>query len=147
MKRKIIPAAILFIIFGFLALLAAYNLDCILQFELNRCSASPAVALGGVLETTSVFQLFLIIWLSGCLLLAWMLFGQVFVNYKSEMIWVTPHIQIPAADGQGQYGTAKFLSSKQYSQYWEVVSVDESSPRLQKLIEEGVHEKSEVVRD
>lgn len=137
----------MFIIFGFLALLAAYNLDCVLQFELSRCSASPGVALAGVLETTRVLQLFFIIWLSGCLFLAWMLFGQVFVNYRSEMIWVTPDISIPAADGQGQYGTAKFLSSKKYSQLWCVAGVDENSPRLQELVEEGLREKREIIGD
>lgn len=147
MKKKIAPAVVLFVLLSIASVGVAYNLDCLFQLELDRCTISPTVIWAGLWATSEVQQLALMIWLLGCLGLAWLLFGQSYLNYKSDMIQVTPELTIPASEGQGQYGSAKFLAKDQYSRYWSVIEIDKTADRIHQLMQEGRDEKATIIND
>ena len=62
-----------------------------------------------------------------------MVFSREYIKYKSKMVHVCLDIKTPAAEGQGQYGTAHWLSKQDKEKAFTVVHVDINSPCLQQL--------------
>lgn len=66
-----------------------------------------------------------------------MLVMQNYIKYKSDMQSITPDIATPKAEGQGQYGTASWLDSRQYSGAFSAVKIDKQSLLIRELISMG----------
>lgn len=136
MKRRFAAAAVTLLLFSCLAVLGAYNIHQILSHQLLFSWRLP-ICLAAIFQTPTVRLWFLL--LEGCalLLVAWMLFGREYIKYKSKMVHVCLDIWTPAADGQGQYGTAHWLPQKEKETVFTAVLVDGGAAVLQELVAQG----------
>ncbi|MDF2567880.1 MAG: hypothetical protein K0R90_1336, partial [Oscillospiraceae bacterium] len=55
----------------------------------------------------------------------------------SEMIELTPKIQIPKPAGQNQYGSARFSTEEEQNNYYSRIELKSNSPLIKSLLEEG----------
>lgn len=135
MKRRLIAAAITLLLFSCLAVLGAYNIHQLLSRQFVFSWRMPACFLA-LLHEPTIRRWFLL--LEGCALLAvfWMVFGREYIKYKSKMVHICLDIETPAAEGQGQYGTAHWLREKDKEWAFTVVHVD-SSALIQELRARG----------
>lgn len=53
------------------------------------------------------------------------------------MLHVCLDIDTPAAEGQGQYGTAHWLPKKERDRVFTVIHVDHTTSKLRELVEHG----------
>ena len=108
MKRRLVAAAITLLLFSCLAVLGAYNIHQLLSRQLSF-SWHMSVCLRAVIRKPVIRLWFFL--LEGCalLLVFWMAFSREYIKYQSKMIHVCLDIETPAAEGQGQYGTAHWL--------------------------------------
>lgn len=142
MKKKIISAAALLSVFAVGAAYLSYNLHWLLERQMQKCSVNIGAVLGGLADPR-IRLLFLLLWAAGGLLVWYALAMQASVKYKSDMQEITPGIVTPKAEGQGQYGTAHWLSASQLPSVFSVVQVDMQSERLRKLMEHGYDDDPE----
>lgn len=142
MKRRIAAAVITLLLFSCLALLGAYNVHQIfsrqlqLSWSLWRCIA----AVFGVPEVRRWFLL-----LECCALLSviWMIYSRQHIKYKSNTVQICPGIETPVVDGQGQYGTARWLSDQELTIVFTVVTVDTNAALLRQLRQSGADDLKE----
>lgn len=52
------------------------------------------------------------------------------MQYKAELITITPDIKTPATAGQGQYGTAKWLQEKNFEKAYDVCVIDANTREI-----------------
>lgn len=64
-------------------------------------------------------------------------FEHSYINYKSEMQTITPAIKTPKAEGQGQYGTARWMEKDEIPEAFTVVQIDRSDPLIRRLMDKG----------
>ena len=136
MKRRLIAAAISLLLFSCLAVLGAHNIHQLLSHQLSF-SWHISVCLLTIVKDPLVRLWFLL--LESCAFLAvfWMAFGREYIKYKSKMIHVCLDIDTPAAEGQGQYGTAHWLSKREREKVFTAIHVDCTTSKLQELMEHG----------
>lgn len=132
MRRRLVAAAVTLLLFSWLALLGAYNIHQLLSHQ-ALFSYRMAVCLQG-LTIPTIRTWFLLLEGCGLLLISWMLFGREYIKYKSKMIQICPGIETPKAEGQGQYGTARWLTVPELERSFTVVEVDRHTPLLRKLV-------------
>lgn len=65
----------------------------------------------------------------------------------TEMIQVTPDIQIPAPAGQNQHGSARFMNDTQKAQYFETVQVSKKNQTIAALYQAGLRDCKEIGRN
>ncbi len=140
MKRKIIFSCILLAGFTVIALYASFNLNYLLLREHNMFSANPIVLIRGLTDSR-IRTFFILFFIAGAILIFYMLVMQNYIKYKSDMQWITPAIQTPKAEGQGQYGTAKWLSKEKYTKAFAVVEMDDRSELIKDLVTHGRDDK------
>lgn len=136
MKRKIIISSILMAISSVISLYISYNVHWLLSGKRNMCSTNPVVLISGLSEP-KIRTFFIICLLAAALAILYMLVMQNYIKYKSDMQYITPDIETPKAEGQGQYGTARWLNQKKLSSVFAAVQVDQSSPLVKDLIAHG----------
>lgn len=136
MKRKIILSCILMALSSVASLFVSYNVHCLLSGNRQLCSTNPAVLISGLSEPR-IRTFFVICLAVAALAIAYLLVMQNYIKYKSDMQEITPDIRTPKAEGQGQYGTARWLDRKKYSKAFEVVEVDKASPLVSELVVHG----------
>ncbi|MEA4932753.1 MAG: hypothetical protein VB071_04080 [Lawsonibacter sp.] len=49
----------------------------------------------------------------------------------------TPAIKTPKAEGQGQYGTARWMGKDEIPDTFTVVQIDRNNPLIRRLMDEG----------
>lgn len=118
------------------ALIGAYNLHWLLLGCPDAYTLDPMTALSG-LNIRTVLLFFLIFTAAGATLVFYMLFSRSYIKYKSDMQHVTPDIQTPKAEGQGQYGTARWLQPGDFGDAFHLVVVDAHSDLIRLLMEHG----------
>ena len=64
--------------------------------------------------------MYLLLLATVALWLIWVLVSGSSLKYRSDMQQITPDIVTPCADGQGQYGTAKWMPKSKYRTYFTV---------------------------
>lgn len=135
MKRRIIAAVGIFLVFSCLSLLLGYNAH---QFFSRQYSFSWSmlVCVTG-LSIPTVRSWWVLLEASSLLAAAWMCFGREYVKYKSKMVHVCLDIYTPMAEGQGQYGTARWLAEKDKARVFTMVHVDRGAPLIRELIAHG----------
>lgn len=142
MKRKIIISSILMMVFAVAALYISYNVHWILMKQRNMCSTNPLVLISGLSEPR-IRTFFIICLITSALFIVYMLVMQNYIKYKSDMQYITPDIQTPKAEGQGQYGTARWQEKAKFSKVFATVQVDKSSAMVKKLIAQGYDDNKE----
>lgn len=78
-----------------------------------------------------------ILWLlleaGGVLWVLWCLYGRSYLDYHSDMYEVVPGFAIPRPDGQGQHGTAWFMSTKDYQDHFGVADTSQALALTEEL--------------
>lgn len=135
MKKRLLISALLQVGLTALSLLAAYNLDLLASGR----GRGPSLRLGDALTALAdrkVLILFLLLTGLSALGVGCMAFGRSYINYRSNMRRLTPDLETPMAEGQGQYGTARWLEKRRIPSVFTVLKVDRNAPLLRGLIEE-----------
>lgn len=135
MKKRIAAAVVCMLILTLLSLLAAYNLDS-LASRRAVYSLSPAVALAA-LEDARVLTLFLLFTALAALAVLYMAFARGTIKYRSNMQQIVPGVETPMPEGQGQYGTARWMPKSRIPEVFTVVRIDSGSRLIRQLMAEG----------
>lgn len=138
-SRRYIAAAATFSILAFLALEAAGNCDLLLTGERARCTFNPVALLGHTLTSGRGLLMWLLLDALGVLGIYWSLFGRSYINYRSDMYEVVPGFKIPKPEGQGQHGTAWWMSKGDCHKLFQAVDTSGGvnlAPELVKRYEE-----------
>lgn len=136
MKKRFLAAAICFLILSFTSMYAAYNIDCFLRQDLAACSIIPfTVFVGAWQGKARLFTLlFLTLSVGGILFL---LLVPEYIQYKSNMMQIVPGVRTPEAAGQGQYGTARWMTAAEKSTAFAAAQIDSNSELIADLLEHG----------
>lgn len=128
--------------FSLLSLLLSRNIHALLSgLPLNW---SPLVCVQD-LTIPPILRWFLMLEGLSILAVAWMLFGREHIQYRSKMIEVVPgEVFTPQAEGQGQYGTARWMTEKELKKAFTAVTVDSHAALLERLLEEAEMEQKGV---
>ncbi|MEM5816695.1 MAG: hypothetical protein AAGU16_02365 [Desulfitobacterium hafniense] len=136
MKRRGITAAVVMLLLTALSLLGAYNLDRVASGHPGECSWSLLISLAG-LGNQKVLIFFLLFLILSAVAVLFMLFEHSYINYKSDMQTITPAIKTPKAEGQGQYGTARWMEKDEIPDTFTVVQIDRNDSLIRRLMDEG----------
>lgn len=140
-KKSTAIKVVFFIIFSILVLVLAVPLSYAADYALaNKVAEFKFVdvqtCIDGLINNQKQLQLYLIV--SGFLLiipiLIVVLFGH---SYKADKIEITPDIFIPAPAGEGQNGTARFMTEKEKKKNFAVWRFDKSSGLYKALNKNG----------
>lgn len=144
MKKRLIAAVVTLLLFSCLALLGGYNAHQLFSRQANY-SLSLWRCLTETIRLSPARHWFLL--LEACALLAviWMLFSRQHVQYKSSTVQICPGIETPVADGQGQYGTARWMSEQELTSVFLSVRVDPNDELLRELRKAGRDDLEEVI--
>ena len=143
MKRRILAAALSFLLLLCLSAVLAGNLDLLMTVGSEACTLSPAQLLPRLM-TPKAGKLFLALCTLSMLGIIWALFGQSYLNYRSKMYQVVPEFEIPMPEGQGQYGTAWFLDPKKYPDVFSAADTSEQIPLTEELTQHYAKERRSV---
>lgn len=141
MKRKWLSAGAVLLFFFWLSLVAASNFNLLMTGRKSECSLRFSTLIT-VLGDPRGCRLFWVLALSSIVLVLWMLFGRSHLNYASSMYEVVPGFKIPRPDGQGQHGTAWFMSPKRFEENFSAVEVMKL-PLSPKLLEHYQKERQQ----
>lgn len=144
MKRRMIAAGVSFFFLLLLSVVIAGNLDLLLTQGSAACTLHPALILTQLFSSPRALLMALLLAACGLLCVLWALFGNSYLNYRSEMYEVVPGFKIPMPAGQGQYGTAWWMPEKDFDRYFSSVVIPDTLPLSDELIsryEEEANEK------
>ena len=144
MKRRLIAAGICFFFLLLLSFVSAGNLDLLLTQGRTACTLQPVLLLKQVLATPRALLLALLSVAAGLLCILWALFGNSYLNYRSNMYEVVPGFKIPRPAGQGQFGTAWWLDPREYSKCFATAEAPLALPLSQDLTQYYEQERSRI---
>lgn len=130
-----------FVIFSIIALVAAVPLSWAADYALaNKVAEFKFIdvqtCIDGLINNPKQFQLYVPI--CGALILIPALIVSMLGNkYRANVIEITPKISIPAPAGEGQNGTARFMTEKEKKKEFAVWKFDESSNLYKNLNSNG----------
>lgn len=130
-------------VFAVISLYFSYNVHCLLLGNRDLCSANPLVLVSGLGEPR-IRTFFILCLIASALFISYMLIMQGYIKYKSDMQYITPDIQTPKAEGQGQFGTARWLKSTDFQKVFSKVKVDDSSDHIKYLKIHGYDDMKEA---
>ena len=136
-KPKLVMCAAIFLVGSFVSVFLSTALHNILSGEMTTLEIA---GFSDCIEsiTTSRQHLMLFFCLSGFMLvLAAVFFLTNMRPYQSHLNTVTPDIKTPAAVGQFQHGSAKWLTEKEKDQTFESFLLDPNDARIKELIRTG----------
>lgn len=145
MNKRLVAAGIFLLFFSSLAVLAAYNIHQLLSRQM-MFTLSFLACIRGLISVPEIRMWMFLLELMVLLGLFWLACGSA-VNVKStsKMIHVCPGIETPAPEGQGQYGTARWMTAGEINQAFTVIHMDNLSPRLRELKAAGRDDLEECV--
>lgn len=136
MRRRLIAAAICFLILSIASMYAGYNFDRVLSQDTASCSVDPLVVLTGAWAGKArLLTLLLVVASAGGVLFLTLM--PEYIKYKSNMIQVVPGVETPEAAGQGQYGTAHWLSKSEIPKVFAPAQIDTDSHLIAELLKHG----------
>ena len=136
-KPKIIMCAVIFLIGTFVSVFFSAALHNILSGQMKTLEMS------GFFESISSMaadrqHLTLFLCLSGFSLIMSVVFFLTNMRpYQSHLRRVTPDIETPAAVGQYQHGSAKWLNAKEKDKAFESFVLDPNAPQIKELLRSG----------
>lgn len=144
MKRRLIAGGLALFFFLWLSLVFASNFGLIMCGQRTDCTLRLSGMLAALAADPRNIKLFLVLALGSVVLVLWMLFGNSYLNYKSNMYEVVPGFSIPRPEGQGQHGTAWWMSPKKFATYFAVTTTEETLPLPQELKERYEKERRDI---
>lgn len=153
MKKRLIFALFIFILVAaFLLPLVTANID---QFLKSQTSADGLISenygIIGLSESWSVVlqsARALQIWVMSSVILALLLFLLTLqgagIDHRSRMQRITPDIVTPCADGQGQCGTARWMSKGEIRKVFSLWKVPVKSTSFKALLRAGKADRKEI---
>lgn len=153
MGKRLIFALIVFVLAAAILLPpAAANVD---QFLRSQISAGDALAEGypflNLQESWSALlrsSRVLMLWVMSALILALLLFLLILqgsgIDHRSRMQRITPDIVTPCADGQGQCGTARWMSKKEMRKVFSLWKLPGKSASFKALMKAGKADRKEI---
>ncbi len=133
MKRRYAAATATLLLFSCLAMVAGYNIHQLLSRQ--YFFSYRMLVCFQVLGNPAVRAWFFLLEAVALLTVIWLMFGREHINYRSKMIHVCLNLYTPAPEGQGQYGTARWMEEREKSRAFTAVHIDKGS--LQALIDHG----------
>ena len=145
MKRKIIIAAGIFAGAAVLILpIFAAALHHLLSRDPAAVTIDPVACWQLLLQGGAPARLYALLCAVVALLLGWILFSSTYLHYRSDMQQITPEIQTPCADGQGQYGTARWMDPKGLDRAFGHWKIPEEALGLKELLAAGEQDRKEI---
>lgn len=145
MKKRWIIGLIVFLVAATTLIpQAAADIDYFFSGRLDDLTVSPLEGWTAVLSGGKATQFYLFLAALVALLLAWVLFSSTYLNYRSNMQVVTPEIITPCADGQGQFGTAQWLSPEEYKNCFGIWHIRRKDSAFRELLDAGKRDAQEV---
>lgn len=144
MKKRLIAGGLALLFFLCLSLVISSNFGLLLTGRRADCTLRPFGMLAALLADPRGSKLFLLLALGSVLLVLWMLFGNSYLNYKSDMYEVVPGFSIPRPEGQGQHGTAWFMPQKKFANAFASAEVEETLPLPPELTERYEKERRDI---
>ncbi len=142
MKRRLTVAGIVLVILWLASIPTAYNLDVLMtggqDYTWNPFRALPLVITNGQAARLLVILMAVVI-----LAIVACLTAGSNISTHSGVQRITPDITIPEAAGQGQFGTARFLSRKKYGRVFSAYTLPDDG-LYAKLIKEGKNDGKEI---
>lgn len=141
-KKILVSLAVLLVSTALLLPILALDTHALLLRDWERMTFLPADAWAAVVSDPRVLKFYLLYLAAMTLGLFGVLAQGSSLKYRSKMRYVTPDIVTPCADGQGQFGTARWLSPKQFSKYFSTWNVSLSD--LDVLLQAGQQDREEI---
>lgn len=145
-KRWIIAGAVLLICAAALLPQLAADTHLLLLREPGSVTLHPAVGWRVILADSRALKLYVLYVLVTAVVLLWTLVGGNYLRYRSDTQRITPEIVTPCPAGQGQYGTARWLTKEKLGRCFGVWRVPEKQDWYQELMEAGKASCKEVER-
>lgn len=143
-KRFIVALAVFLLCAGLLLPQIAADIHFFFTRDLGSITMNPLEGWAAILSGGKPLQFFLLLAAIVALLLFWAIFTSSYLNYRSGMWVVTPDISTPCADGQGQFGTARWLQPELISRYYGVWKAPDKNTDFQALLNAGKSDKKEI---
>lgn len=142
-KRLTVAALVLLVSMAVILPILARDIHALLSGNTGLLSVSPLAGWAAVLQISQVGKLYLLLSGALALLILWAMVSSSSLKYRSDMQRITPEISTPCADGQGQYGTARWLSKNKYDKCFHAQSLADLDG-LEELLEAGKRDKEEI---
>ncbi|MCL2076841.1 MAG: type IV secretory system conjugative DNA transfer family protein [Oscillospiraceae bacterium] len=136
LKRKLILGGVIFVLGGIGCIFFSTVIHLALRGEDTVQLQSFEYCLNSLKESETHLMLFLLL-LGGVGLASLALILTVQKPYQSREIKITPDITIPASAGQGQYGSARFMTNKEISKAFPRFELTPGNDTIKKLINNG----------
>lgn len=144
MKKRWIIAVVSFVILsGFVVPQLACDIHFFYMQAYEDFTFNPLEGWYYMFQDERPLKLYLLL-VGGVLLMLFWILSSTYLNYRSDMHWVTPDICTPCADGQGQFGTARWMNPNQISKHFGVWRIDRKSAQLQQLLKDGQKDQEEI---
>lgn len=127
------------------AIPVSYNLDALLSRRLDF-TWNPVLALRLVLQTPKAALFLLLLMAAATLAVVGCLLAGSNIDSHSRIQHITPDIEIPEAAGQGQFGTARFLSRKKYAKAFTAYTLPDQG-RYAELLKEGKNDAKAIDKE
>lgn len=133
--KKLLLAILSFVLMSVGGILGTVIIDQFLSGETPKpYGIKESIAI--IAESERCQQWFLIFEIIALVLaLSLVIFGK--EKYKSKTIKVTDDISIPVSEGQGQHGTARFMTEKEFKKQYQCLTIDRKSPTISCLENRG----------
>lgn len=141
-KFKLISSLVIFILF----VITSMAMTWYLHYILIRAPADGFRMFNFIelVKTNTLPRKIFLILLGGSVYFTVMLFFHEGKIYQSDLVTITPNIQIPVPAGQHQHGSSWFLSESAKKTIFDVVAIDNRQPDIKRLIEAGRADKEVV---
>ncbi len=145
MKKRWFIVVVLFLcISGLLLPQLAADVHFFLSKEYGSVVINPILGWQTIMAGGKPLKMYVMLMLLTALLLLWILVSSTYLNYRSKMINVTPDIKTPCADGQGQFGTARWLPEDKFARFFGTWRVPYQNPAFQELMQAGEQDRKEI---
>lgn len=144
LKRWIIAGILLLLTAGLLLPWLAADTHFLILRELGSMTLNPLQGWKLILSDSRILGFYLIYTAATALMLIWVLVGSTYLNYRSNMQRITPDIITPCADGQGQFGTARWMKPESIGRFFDVWKIPKRQVWFQQLIAAGQSAYKEV---
>ena len=144
LKRWIIAGILLLLAAGLLLPPLAADTHYLMLQKFGSLTINPLVGWTLVFGDSRVLGFYLLYTIAVALMLIWVLVSTTYLNYRSNMQQITPKIKTPCADGQGQFGTARWMNPEEIGEYYSIWKVPSHQEWFQQLLEAGRSSYKEV---
>lgn len=144
MKRWIIAGIVFVAISAFFLPQAATDTHFFLLRDMSSVTLNPIKAWSTVLSEARVLKFYCAYAALFGFSLLWLLIGSSHMGFKSKMQRITPDIATPCAEGQGQFGTAKWMQPGDIKRFFSHWKPARRQPWFKELIAAGKESYQEV---